>query len=227
MHCAFPSYLRCVVVNTMSGFQKSKSKIQGKIDYFNLGSWWTNEFTDQERTRIHTLFQPLGFSVDSLTEGNITHTSESVVEFLSTLAGWFYKPEDRPIAHKILTKAQQLTSENTSVPDLYFLYQNMIEIYYKDRDFDDYLGKTVEACRKMIALAPQAAQAYQNKFQGGLLGHKGYEQLAIILEKQNKYEEVIRLCKQAIQEGWSGDWENRISRCKKKICVHGIALKHD
>lgn len=50
-----------------------------------------------------------------------------------------------------------------------------------------------------------------------LPGHKGYEQLAIILRNQGKNEEAIKLCEQAKLQGWSGDWSNRISRYSKII----------
>ena len=50
-----------------------------------------------------------------------------------------------------------------------------------------------------------------------LPGHVGYKQLCIIMEKQKNYEEVSRLSKIAKEQGWSGDWDRRIEKCKKKI----------
>jgi hypothetical protein len=50
-----------------------------------------------------------------------------------------------------------------------------------------------------------------------LPSHKGYQQLAIILEKQGKLEEAIKLCKQAAEQGWAGDWEKRVERYRKKV----------
>jgi len=47
--------------------------------------------------------------------------------------------------------------------------------------------------------------------------HVGYKQLCIIMEKQKNYDEVIRLSKIAKEQGWSGDWDRRIEKCKKKI----------
>ena len=46
--------------------------------------------------------------------------------------------------------------------------------------------------------------------------HTGYEQLAIILEKQREYDEAIDLCKQAQKQTWSGEWDKRIERCLKR-----------
>jgi len=47
--------------------------------------------------------------------------------------------------------------------------------------------------------------------------HRGFKQLAIINHKQEKYKGVIKLCKQAKEQGWRGDWDKRIQRAKKKI----------
>jgi hypothetical protein len=50
-----------------------------------------------------------------------------------------------------------------------------------------------------------------------LPGHKGYQQLAVILEKQGRFQEAIDLCTQAAQQGWGGDWEHRIERNAKRL----------
>jgi hypothetical protein len=46
--------------------------------------------------------------------------------------------------------------------------------------------------------------------------HIGYKQLSIIKDKQKEYEEVVKICVQAKEEGWSGDWDKRIEKAKKK-----------
>ncbi len=43
------------------------------------------------------------------------------------------------------------------------------------------------------------------------------KQLAIVREKQKNYTEAIRIAKEALSQGWSGDWERRIVRCKNKL----------
>ncbi len=52
---------------------------------------------------------------------------------------------------------------------------------------------------------------------GELPRHTGYEQLAIIREKEKDHPEAIRLCGEAMAQGWNGDWEKRIQRCKAKL----------
>ena len=49
--------------------------------------------------------------------------------------------------------------------------------------------------RWTLSVAPQAAQALKNEYEDLILpGHKGYQQLVIILEKQARFQEVIDLC---------------------------------
>lgn len=98
-----------------------------------------------------------------------------------------------------------------------FFYQSKIEIFYKDRDKPGGLEKAICACRQQIDYAPKAAKAFMKKYKGETLpGHKGYQQLAIILEKEKNFSEAIEVCSQAMEQGWSGEWEKRIQRCKKK-----------
>ena len=98
------------------------------------------------------------------------------------------------------------------------MYGEEISIYYKDRDKPEYLEKAVQACEQQIELAPKAAAAFKAEYRDSPLpSHRGYQQLAIILEKQKNFEEAIELCEWAGKQGWAGDWDKRIERCKKKL----------
>lgn len=200
----------------LSGFEKSPEPIQGYIGYFGLQDWWLTTFSDDERRYIQTTFRPLGSSGDSLTSGAITYTDDSAVGLLGALAGWFGKTEQRPIAHRILDKAVELLT-TAPVLHVHFLYQQMIETYYKDQFEPEYMAKTVEACRRQIALAPDAADAFKAEYGDPLPTHKGYEQLAIILERKGCFQDAITLSLQAESQGWAGDWDRRIERCERKL----------
>ena len=88
----------------------------------------------------------------------------------------------------------------------------------KDREKPEYLKKAIDACKQQIDLAPKTIDALKTEYKDSTLpSHKGYEQLAIILEKQKTYKEAIDLCGQADKQGWAGDWKKRIERCLKKL----------
>jgi len=108
---------------------------------------------------------------------------------------------------------------NSNVFDLHFAYQERIEAAYRAREKNPRaLGLAIEACEKQIELAPDSAKAFKREYPGEELpAHVGFQQLAIIREKQGGYTEVIRLCETAKAQGWAGTWEKRIARCKKKL----------
>jgi len=197
-------------------FSKPK-KTMGLIKYFGLENWWFSEFTDDERQYIVETFQPLGSTGDSLTSGTISYTSQTAVALLQNLSGWFAKERDRPIAYKLLKKAEELVEAKGSVLDAHFLYGQKLAIYYKDRDKPGYKEKAIEACNQQIALGEKAVHAFRIEYKDSPLpSHKGFDQLAIILEKQGKFDETIELCQKAHTQGWAGDWEKRIERCREK-----------
>ena len=202
------------------GLLSSKPKVEGEIGFFGLADWWLSTFTEQERRRIETVYQPLGGSHGDLTKGKIETTSQTAVGLLSGLAAWFEKPNDYDLAHKILSKAWLLIPGCPEVLDIHFAYQSMIEVFYRNRDtHPEALPLAIKACEEQIAMAPAAAKAFPNEpyFAGRLPAHKGYLQLAVIREKEGDYQEAKRLSQKAQRQGWDGDWQKRIERCQTKL----------
>lgn len=195
---------------------KGKGKIGGEIAFFGLEDWWLGEFTDADRMCVLAQYQPTGSSDYNLAKGQIWESSQSVVAFLGILAGWFNKDENRHIAKLIVRKAESLVNDATEVLDVHFLYQTKIECYYRDRDNNDSLDVAIRACQQQINIAPQAAGAFKKEHGDWLPNHKGFTQLAIILEKRKGFAEAIALCENALEHGWGGDWEKRIERCRRK-----------
>jgi tetratricopeptide (TPR) repeat protein len=193
-------------------------KMQGQIGYYGLEEWWFRVFTEDERNYMKTKFRSRGEQGVSLEVGDISFTSQSSVSFLHNLASWFTKENERHLAYQLIEKAEEHIQENEfPVLDRHFLFQQKIVTHYKDREKPGNLKKAVEACYQQITLSEEAATAFRKEYGDGQLpAHKGYQQLAIILDKQGEYDEAIEICQRAIQQGWSGDWENRIKRYMKK-----------
>jgi len=195
-----------------------KKRTEGLIGYFKLEDWWESTFSEQEKEYIKKKYQPLGFSSLQLTEQSITSTSESAIAFLSTLASWFHSPHELPIAQKILKKAEEISLQGCkSVLDAHFMYMEKIKIFHKRRDINpEALDLAIKACKQQIAIALKAARSFKHSW-GDLPAHTGYEQLAIIYDKQKKYQEAIDICKEAAMQGWAGSWKKRIERYQKKL----------
>jgi len=122
-------------------------------------------------------------------------------------------------SHKNDITAKLSKQEADNIIDKHFLYYETIKTYYRERNSNpNALKKAIAACRNQIALAPLTAKAFRKKWRGEPLpSHTGYKQLAIILEKQKKFQEALALCKEALKAQWDGDWENRIKHLDKKI----------
>ncbi len=113
----------------------------------------------------------------------------------------------------------ELADSGPDVLDRHFTYQAVIELNYAERDKDPAaLAAAIAGCENQISIAANAAIAFKHMYRGSRLpSHKGFEQLAIVREKQKNYAEAIRIAKEALSQGWAGDWEKRIVRCKNKL----------
>jgi len=192
-------------------------KIKGYIGSYRLSDWWLTILSEEERVLIVNLYKPLGFPPSTLTEYDITKPNQSVTMFLINLSGWLSVKKHRKLIEKILDKAQEETIKTNDIYELHCLYGCLINFYYKDRANPESFEQAVLACRKQIAISTEVVKQHKERYRSWPLGtHNGYEQLAIILEKQKDYSGAIAICYKAIEDGWAGDWEKRISRCKIK-----------
>lgn len=204
----------------MFGLFSKKSEIKGEIGYFKLQDWWLSAFTQEERDHIEEIFHPTGADPSSkpLTQGDLSYTSQTDAGLLQALAGWFNNPRDREITKKIITKAEELAPTGGNVLDRHFTLSEKMVIYYRERETSpEAMEKAIQACKKQIAMAPEATKAFLKEYLGQTLpAHAGYRQLRIILEKQGKFDESIELCEQAKARGWTDDWDKQIETLKKK-----------
>jgi len=200
-------------------FSKTTKEPQGYIALLNLKDWWRDSFTDEERKHIVEVFQPLGAPKDVLVVGELQSSgNDRILSFLSSLAGWFDNPRDRHIAHKIIAKAADYVASENNILDLHFFYPAKMKLFYKERENPSALKEATDACLKQIEISEKAAAAFRKEYGDSQLpAHEGYEQLCIILEKQGKFDEAIKFAEQAKKQGWSGDWDGRVERCKKKL----------
>ena len=207
--------------------------IKGSIGFLGLENWWNHELSSKERDTIIRFYNPMGSSSKDLIEGDISWTSEEPISLIYGIASWLNSYENLGLCMKIFLKAKSLTTENTQAKIIHFLHGNEIKIYYRHRDRIG-LEPTIAACEQQIKISDKVAIEFINdnihKLEltsseifytpDALPSHIGYKQLSIIMEKSHQYQRAIDLCTQAQAQGWSGDWERRIDRYKKKINKH-------
>lgn len=196
----------------------SKKKIGGDIAYHHLEDWWLSTFSEKQREYIVNKYQPMGASPRCLVEGDITYSSSTPASLLSGLASWFMGNDDRDIGRTIYQKALELSESSDDPLDRHFTLQGLIQIYYRDRDHEGFYDKAIYYCKEQIKMQSEAAAKFKEDYPEQLLPmHVGYDQYAIILEKEKRYPEAIALSKEADSNGWAGDWQGRIERCQKRM----------
>jgi hypothetical protein len=179
-----------------------KPQINGEIGYYNLVDWWQNTFSEEERNLIENRFR-------SITQKRITGTGQSCADFLTDLSSWFNTSIHRDIGKKIIEKACDEADKAQNTLDLHFALGMAISI------FDDEENR-IKFSEQQIGISPKAVQSFKRK--GWFpVGHAGYGNLAIILERNKQFEKALIICKQAKQQKWDGDWDKRIERINKKI----------
>lgn len=112
-----------------------------------------------------------------------------------------------------VTQVVQIAT-GSPVLDKHFELSENIPALYKKREAEG-LERTIKVCMQQIDLAPQAKTVFLERYpEQPLPSHRGYKQLTIILDKQGRYAEAVKVCEQAKSQGWSGDWGKRIERYK-------------
>jgi len=201
-----------------SSANTESSRKNGVLGQFGLWDWWYEVFGDEERKYVLEKYNPFpgypqGESV--LTHGNISIANPRV--FLSSTALWFNNQEGFSVALKFMDKAQEYSHSDLDILSYHFDCYERIKFYYRWRsEHEGALDASIIACKEQISIAEKSAPACFEKFKA-LPHHTGYEQLAIIYEKQGQFEEAIVLCEKGRKQGWANDFEKRLARLNKKL----------
>jgi len=127
-------------------------------------------------------------------------------------------------AEKLFLKALKAKDDNPI--DRHFVYNHLIELYYKLRDErKDALEKCFYYCKEDINRLPQFLRSYKNEYsyiEADVTPRcPSVQQLAIIYEKKEKFQEAVDLCNYAINlgldDGTKGGFQGRIKRLENKM----------
>lgn len=82
-------------------------------------------------------------------------------------------------------------------------------------------SKQFDIAQEQIGMSKDAAKAFKDVGWTDLPSHPGFRRVAVNLERQGDLDGAISASKEALRQGWSGDWEKRIERCQGKIVKAG------
>ena len=195
----------------------------GLLGYYHLLDWWKNDFNNDEQLYILARYKPMGGS--GLINGTLSSSSASSINFLTGLQTWFTNLTDKVISEKILKKAETLITEETAILDIHFLYNCLLKHYYKKRNIDNEFYELAKVyCKKQIEISQKVKDTFITEPWFTVLPrHKGFEQLAIIFEKEKRFAGAIQLCVRGKEMGWNGDWDKRISNLENKLARNSIS----
>lgn len=209
-------------------FKKSSSyQPGGLIRFFRLSDWYTT-LSPEQQSKVKYYYS-LGINTDpkNLDTGNISSTSNSQ-KFLYPIGMNATSHKDYPIAEIVLLKA--LESVDGNPIDLHFVYDSLINLYYKQReDRPDALSRCVDFCLRDINSIEQFIDLWNQESKS--LGNPddkietpripSFERLAIIYDKQGGFSEAIKICKKAIElnlhDSTKGGFPARIALLEKKM----------
>jgi tetratricopeptide (TPR) repeat protein len=189
----------------------SKSKYGGHVKKLGMTSFWKT-LEPLERETLTAMWvktynvtfeavEGVGFKVDQT-----TLTGDDV---LLTLGRKMAVAKNYVLAEKCLKEATSVTKDKDK---LHVLYEEMLELYYKQREEDEIaITKCIEMCKKDIALFK--ADSFDS--------NESFKRLAIIYENQGKITDAIEIATLAmaygLSDGTKGGFEGRLEKLKKKL----------
>ena len=96
------------------------------------------------------------------------------------------------------------------------MYANVGNMLYKHRKNTEYYELSKAFYLKQIKISKKVFEIFKSEFDKPV-GHTGFKQLAIILEKEKHYQKALNICREAAEQGWAGDGDIRIERLNTKL----------
>ena len=180
-----------------------------------LEEWYTN-LSDEQQQKLHeySTFFGTGGEMNLLDKGT-GETSQSAQEYLKGVGSTAASEKDYEFAEMVLLEA--LDREDGSATSTHFTYNELIDVYYKQRDdHEDAIEKCIQYCKKDIEIADEFVAEF-----GEVPRIPSFKRLAIIYERQERYADAIAVCDQALDigttDGTKGGFEGRKDRLRKKL----------
>ncbi len=201
--------------NKITGLFQSGPDVPDLIAVLDLEEWYL-DLSDEDRQKLHQYSTSFGTGGEvNLLDQSVANTSQTSQEYLKGVGATAASENDYEFAEQVLHTA--LEFEDGSATSTHFTYNELIDVYYKQRDEqDDAIEKCIEYCEKDIEIADDFVDEL-----GDVPRIPSFKRLAIIYENQERYEEALDVCDQALEirttDGTKGGFEGRKERIRKKM----------
>lgn len=145
-------------------------------------------------------------------------TTQSKSSFLTNIvAAYSYKKMYRS-ADKVVKYIEGNYLDCFNVVDKHFFYNACIELYYKPQsDEFNQVEKAIYYCYSDIELVKTNLKEIRKLGNGKLPFIPPFKQLTIILEKQEKFDDAVKICDMAIKLGLNDKTQKGYSGRKEKL----------
>lgn len=191
------------------------------INVLNLRDWYT-ELTEEEQQKLYEHSTVFGLDGEqNLLDQFVQTTSQTQQGYLKGVGSKAVSSKDYVFAEQVLLRA--LEAEDDNPTDRHFVYNSLIELYYKQRDeHDDAIKNCITYCKRDIETIDEFITEWKQEHNTDDLPRiPSFKRLAIIYEKQENYQEALAVCDQALayglDDGTKGGFEGRKERLQKKL----------
>jgi len=196
-------------------FLKARSnEPKGLLAYLGLGEWFTS-LAYEEQQKVREYFNGLGWEPKDLDTTNYSFSSTTQSKFFNGIAHRAMIHKDYVFSEKVFLES--LHSKQISVIDRHFTYNNLIDLYYKQRESSpEAITKCVYFCLEDIEIVEEFLHVFDSPIIPRI---PSIQRLIIIYEKQGKFEEAIKICNIALKLGLNdkSGFEGRIEKIRKKL----------
>lgn len=195
-------------------FQSGQS-VPDLIEVLDLQEWYMS-LSDEQCQKLHQYSTWFGTSGEAnMLEWDVTEASQTAQEYLKGVGSTAASEKDYKFSEMVLLSA--LEFEDESATSTHFTYTTLIDIYYKQRDNrEDAVEKCIEYCKRDIEIADDFVDEF-----GEVPRIPSFKRLAIIYQKEEKYEDALEVCDQALDigttDGTKNGFKGRKERLRKRI----------
>ena len=204
-----------IMFGRITNLFRSEQDVPDRIEVLGLRKWYLN-LDDGQRQKLHNHSTWFGTGgEENLLEQKVESTTQTASEYLKGVGSTAVKQKDYDFAEMVLLSALEL--DDGSATSTHFAYNGLINLYYKQRDErDDAIEECIKYCKKDIEIADDFVDEF-----GEVPVIPSFKRLAIIYEKQERYEDAVDVCEQALKfgttDGTKGGFEGRKERLRKKM----------
>lgn len=201
-------------------FRSRVQEVPNLLEVLGLAEWY-HDLSAEEQRRLHEYSTAFGTGGEyNQLEQPVKATSQTSLSYLNGVGSSAINDKNYEFAELVLLKA--LDTDDNNSQDRHFVYNSLIDLYYKQRDDrDDAIQKCIRYCKEDIESIDVFLDAWMAEYNEEPPRIPSFKRLAIIYEKQGNYERALEICEraidQALDDGTKGGFEGRKQRIQNKM----------